>query len=60
MLFRVWNCSQYLGDILIGNSSLSQRGIPSDPLLTNNRPQFSEVPHLGFMVQALAIDTRSR
>lgn len=60
MIFRVWNGSKYLGDIIIGNSSLNQNGTPSDPILTNNRPQFSEIPHLGSMVQALAIDTRSR
>lgn len=55
---RVWSGSDFLGDLVIGNESPSQHS--KDGRKASNAPDYAEIPHMGFMVQALAIDPRSR
>mmetsp|Transcript_2505 Transcript_2505/g.3848 ORF Transcript_2505/g.3848 Transcript_2505/m.3848 type:complete len:1065 (+) Transcript_2505:68-3262(+) len=54
---RVWSQSDFVGDLTIGKSQASRQDSDGDVL---PRPGYVDVPHMGFMVQALAIDVRSK
>ncbi len=58
--FSVWNASTFLGDLMISTGVRKPPADKSNSLIPDIRPEYSEIPHLGFMVQALAIDSRSR
>jgi hypothetical protein len=68
---RVWEGSRLLGDLTIGASGghsagTSRRGSKDQEMeaplggVYKSRPDPGDVPHLGCMVQALAIDKRSK
>lgn len=66
----MWDGNELLGDLTIGasggrRSSTARRGSrdngePTLPGIYSNRPDPADVAHMGQMVQALAIDKRSK